>query len=56
MGSGMLCLGCNLREENPAPQARRGCRLSLPAFMRRARRARRVLWEAMHFIMRGIFD
>ena len=23
MGSGMLCLGCNLREENPAPQARK---------------------------------
>ena len=31
MGSGALRLGCNLRKENPAPQARHGCRLSLPA-------------------------
>ena len=41
----MLCLGCNLHEKTPAPQARHGCRLSLrrgracgfnpPAFMRR---------------------
>ena len=23
MGGDMLCLGCNLREENPAPQARK---------------------------------
>ena len=30
MGSGALRLGCNLRKENPAPQARHGCRLSLP--------------------------
>ena len=29
MGSGALRLGCNLREENPAPQARIACRLSL---------------------------
>ena len=23
MGSGMFCVGCNLREENPAPAARK---------------------------------
>ena len=42
------------------PRRRRGraCRLSLPgqpAFMLRARRARRVLWEAVRFIMREGF-
>ena len=30
MGSGTLCMGCISHMENPAPQARRGCRLSLP--------------------------
>ena len=47
MGSGTPCASCNLREENPAPQARIACRLSLPgqpAFMPRIK-ARRFLWE-----------
>ena len=38
MGSGALCLGCNLREDSSARQGGRGCRLSLPgqpAFMPR---------------------
>ena len=33
MGGDMLCLGCILRKENPAPQARIACRLSLPRHM-----------------------
>ena len=35
MGGDMLCLGCNLHEENPAPQARIACGFNPPAFMRR---------------------
>ena len=30
MGSGTLCVGCNWHEDSTAPEARRGCRLSLP--------------------------
>ena len=30
MGGDMLCLGCILRKDSPAPEARHGCRLSLP--------------------------
>ena len=30
MRSGAPCVGCNLHEENPAPEARIACRLSLP--------------------------
>ena len=30
MGSGTLCLSCIPRMDSPAPEARRGCRLSLP--------------------------
>ena len=67
MGSDTLCMGCNLREENPAPEARHECRLSLPgqpAFMRRHMAAgdfmgsdafyigRRLLWDAVRSIGR----
>ena len=55
MGSGALCMGCNLREENPAPQARKRvqaqpagpARRVEPAFKRtcRIRGVRGFLWE-----------
>ena len=51
MGSGALCMGCNLREENPAPQARKSMRVQ-PA---RMRGVRRILWEVIHSIMSGGF-
>ena len=35
MGGDMLCLGCILRKENPAPQARIACGFNPPAFMPR---------------------
>ena len=34
MGSGTLCVGCNWHEDSTAPEARRGCRLSLPGSAR----------------------
>ena len=50
---GTLCLGCILRKENPAPQARIACRLSLPLLC--AAIWRRFLWEVIHSIMNGSF-
>ena len=49
MGGDMLCLGCILRKDSPAPEARHGCRLSLPRLPHP--RGARFLWEVMRSIM-----
>ena len=70
MGSGALCISCNLHKDSPAPQAEEGagsaCRAGQPAFMRRHMAAvpmgsdtfyneRKFLWEVVYFAERSHF-